>query len=208
MRSLPLLLAGRMLPVAVLATAGWAWTSGPYAPADDNKPLAAAETEAAPEATYDKPPAPCEVLSHDAVQGLVPDAKRGGKELRLTDPERRRTCAWSALKGYDYRWLDVGYDVRESAAAAGTGFTARTRDGGDAVSGLGDQASVTVSLKEKDGQQTRAASVVVRSRNAVVTVTYSGSDFASQHAPKADTMREGALKAARKAVEALPGLGK
>lgn len=203
MRSLPLLLAGRILPVAVLATAGWAWTSGPYAPADDNTPLAAAETKAKPEPTYDKPPAPCEVLSQDTVQDLVPAAEQGGKELRLTAPERRRTCAWSGLKGYDYRWLDVGYDVRESAAAAATGFTARTRGDGDAVSGLGDQASVVMTLKEKDGQQTRAARVVVRDRNAVVTVTYNGSDFESQHAPEADTMREGALKAARTAVKAL-----
>ncbi|NBE55554.1 hypothetical protein [Streptomyces boluensis] len=204
MRSLPLLLAGRLLPVAALATAGWAWTTGPYAPVEP-KPLAAAQTGAKPEPTYAKPPAPCEVLSHDTVKDLVPDAERGGKELRLTAPESRRTCAWSALKGYDYRWLDVGYDVRESAADARTAFTARAQDSGEAVSGLGDRASVTVTIKEKDKQQTREARVVVRSRNALVTVTYTGSDFESQGAPKADTMRDGALKAARTAVAALSG---
>ncbi|MDI3385262.1 hypothetical protein QIS99_03380 [Streptomyces sp. B-S-A8] len=209
MRSLPLLLAARLLPVAALATAGWAWTSGPYAPTENRPAVAAepkaaeAEAEAEAEATYGKPPAPCDVLRSGTVEELVPGADRGGKELRLTDPGRRRTCSWSALKGYDYRWLDVGYDVRESAAAARSAYAARTEGSAEAVAGLGEQAAVLMELSEKDGQQSREAKLVVRSHNAVVTVTYNGSDFETQSAPKAETVRDGAERAARAAVEAL-----
>ncbi|MDQ8705595.1 hypothetical protein RCO28_24310 [Streptomyces sp. LHD-70] len=207
MRSLSLLLAARMLPVAALATAGWAWTSGPYAPAEDRpavaaEPKAAAVTEA--EAAYDKPPSPCGVLKSQAVEELVPGADRDGKELRLTDPERRRTCSWSALEGYDYRWLDVGYDLRDSTAAARSAYAARTGGSAESVDGLGEQAAVVMKLSEKDGQQSREAKLVARSGNAVVTVTYNGMDFQSESAPKADTLRDGAVQAARAALAALP----
>ncbi|MDI3406973.1 hypothetical protein [Streptomyces cavernicola] len=208
MRSLPLLLAARLLPVAALATAGWAWTSGPLAPEEEDRPAIAAEPKAAEvtedEQAYDKPPAPCEALPADTVDALVPDADHDGKELRLTDPERRRTCSWSALKGYDYRWLDVGYDLRDSAAAARSAFATRAGGAAEAVEGLGEQAAVVMRLSEKDDQQSREAKLVVRSGNALVTVTYTGSDFESQSAPKAEKMRDGAVRAARAAVTALP----
>ncbi|WP_327352241.1 hypothetical protein [Streptomyces sp. NBC_01304] len=200
MRSLPLLLAGRLLPVVALATAGWAWTSGPYAPAPAAKPAAAPSPKASDARKYRKPPAPCETMSADTVKDLVPGAKTKGKELDLSDPARRRTCSWSALKGYDYRWLDVSYEVIGSAKQA---RPTEPRQG-ESVPDLGDKASVSVDLTTKDKQHTREAVVTVRASNALITVTYNGSDFESKGAPGADTMRKGALKAAK---EAVAGLG-
>ncbi|MFM9372212.1 hypothetical protein [Streptomyces sp. Da 82-17] len=207
MRSLSLLLAVRVLPVAALAVTGWAWTSGPYAPGEDRAAPAAAEPKAAESAaaeeTYEKPPAPCDAVPSGTVEDLVPEADRGGKELRLTDPERRRTCSWSALDGYDYRWLDVGYDLRDSAATARQAFASRAGDAARTVDGLGEQAAVVVELTEKDGQKTRSAKLYVRSRNMLVTVTYNGSDFESQSAPGPATMKDGAVRAGKAALEAL-----
>ncbi|MFC7303234.1 hypothetical protein ACFQVC_03275 [Streptomyces monticola] len=203
MRSLPLLLAGRLLPVAVLATGGWAWTTGPGAPADEPAVAAARSAQKPePEPVHRKPPAPCEALTKDTVGKLAPEADRDGKELRLTDPDRRRTCSWSALKGYDYRWLDVSYDLHKTVAAARQAYPKRGADG-DPVPDLGDKAAVTVDLTTKDRQETREATVVTRSRNALVTVTYNGSDFESKGAPKAEAMQEGAVRAAREAVSRL-----
>ncbi|MFE4851057.1 hypothetical protein ACFRFK_46575, partial [Streptomyces sp. NPDC056689] len=117
MRSLPLPLAltVRVLPVVVLACAGWAWTSGPMAdsseqPAAAPQPTPKRAAQSAGSATnraYDKPPEPCSAVTADTVAGLVPKADPAGKELAAADRSLRRGCSWSALKDYDYRWLDV-----------------------------------------------------------------------------------------------------
>ncbi|MGW0734534.1 hypothetical protein [Streptomyces sp. NPDC002851] len=209
MRSLPLMLVARLLPVVALATAGWAWTTGPYAPAD--KPAAKAAPAnaeaAAAEPTYRKAPAPCDALPEETVKKLVPEAKTAGKELSLTDRDRRRTCTWSALKGYDYRWLDVSYEVTKTEDAARTAYN-KFRTGADGgttkIADLGDQAASAAHRSTKDGQKSQKATVTVRDRNALVRVTYTGSDFEDKGAPEADTMREGAVRAAKAAVSALP----
>ncbi|WP_093607356.1 hypothetical protein [Streptomyces indicus] len=203
MRSLPLLLAARLLPVAVLAAAGWAWTSGPYAP-DDIKPAAAPRPQPTAEAVaYDKPPEPCGAIDSAAVKKLVPGAKPAGKEIELTDPDRRRTCSWSALKDYDYRWLDVSYEVFATQKAAAAAYKKRELKDPRPLDGLGESATLGVELTTKDKQQTREAVVVARSGNALVTVTYNGCDFESRKAPGASAMQEGAEAAARAAMEQL-----
>ncbi|MGW4385046.1 hypothetical protein [Streptomyces sp. NPDC004685] len=213
MRSLPLPLAltVRVLPVVVLACAGWAWTSGPMADSSEqpaaaprHSPKRAAQPAgSATSRAYEKPPEPCSAVTADTVADLVPKADPAGKELAAADRSLRRGCSWSALKDYDYRWLDVSFEIKESAAAADTAFSARGK--GDVAPGLGDEARIAVALTSHDKQNTREAVVTVRAGNALVTVTYNGSDFESHGAPPTDGIYKGALKAAGDAVAALTG---
>ncbi|MEU3730078.1 hypothetical protein AB0E81_11805 [Streptomyces sp. NPDC033538] len=215
MRSLPLPLAltARLAPVAVLATAGWALSSGPDSspaakdktpPDTTNRSASAPATEAVTK-TYAAAPAPCESLAGKTVGSLVPGAKADGKEIPSTDTQARRTCSWNALKGYDYRWLDVAFEVMESDEAALKSYKERVADrsGGGEVPGLGDAAYSVVNLTTEDKQQTREGTVLVRASNALVMITYNGSDFESKKAPSTETINKGAIEAAKEAVAAL-----
>ncbi|MFJ8805906.1 hypothetical protein [Streptomyces sp. NPDC102490] len=215
MRSLPLplALAARLAPVAVLATAGWALSSGSdTSPAaqDRTPPDTAHRSASAPATrpamkTYAAAPAPCEALAGKTVTSLVPGAKAAGKEIPSTDTGVRRTCSWNALKGYDYRWLDVSFEVMQTDEAARKSYRERVADrgGGGAVPGLGDSAYSVVNLTTEDKQQTREGTVLVRAANALVMITYNGSDFESKKAPGTTEINKGAIKAAKEAVAAL-----
>ncbi|MFJ9584232.1 hypothetical protein [Streptomyces acidicola] len=216
---LPLALTVRLLPVAVLASAGWALSSGPFAatPADEQDPArnnAAASgsgsDESAPSASaaakaYSQAPAPCSGISEKTVKSLVPEAKTAGQEITSTDKAVRRTCSWNALKGFDYRWLDVSYEIKNSDDKALTAYEQRVKEksGGGAVPGLGDTAYSVVNLTTEDKQQTREGAVIARVSNALVVVTYNGSDFESKKAPGTDEINKGAIRAAKEAVAAL-----
>jgi hypothetical protein len=211
---LPLALTARLSPVVVLAAAGWALSSGPLAatPAADDGTTqkSAGESPSAPATaavskTYATAPAPCDSLASKTVKSLVPGAKTAGKEIPSTDSKLRRTCSWNALKGYDYRWLDVSFEITESDEAALASYKERVADrsGGGAVPGIGDAGYSVVNLTTEDKQQTREGVVLVRASNALVSITYSGSDFESKKAPDTDEINKGAIKAAREAVAAL-----
>ncbi len=211
--SLPLALTARLSPVVVLAAAGWALSSGPAAtPAAENKAThkSGGETPSAPATaaaskSYASAPSPCASLSAKTIKSLVPGAKTAGKEIPSTDTKLRRTCSWNALKGYDYRWLDVSYELTESDAAAQEAYKERIaqKSGGGDVPGVGDAGYSVVNLTTEDKQQTREGVVIIRSSNALVSVTYSGSDFESKKAPGTDEINKGAIKAAKEAVAAL-----
>ncbi|MET9835486.1 hypothetical protein ABZ078_40810 [Streptomyces sp. NPDC006385] len=217
MRSLPLPLAltARLSPVVVLAAAGWALSSGPYAatPAAEDRTTQQADDDKSPSApatavvskTYGTAPAPCDGLGKKTIDSLVPNAKTAGKEIPSTDSKLRRTCSWNALKGYDYRWLDVSFEITASDDAARTSFKERVaaRSGGGEVPGIGDSGYSVVNLTTEDKQQTREGVVLVRVSNALVSVTYSGSDFESKKAPGTDEINKGAIRAAKEAVAAL-----
>ncbi|GHE00992.1 hypothetical protein GCM10010339_18250 [Streptomyces alanosinicus] len=142
-----------------------------------------------------------------AVKSLVPGAKTAGKEIPSTDARLRRTCSWNALQGYDYRWLDVSFEVSGSQQEAQQEYQQRVKEksGGGAVPGLGDSAYSVVNLTTEDKQQTREGVVMVRLSNALVIVTYNGSDFETKKAPDTDEINKGAIQAARAAVGALGG---
>lgn len=211
---LPIALTARLSPVVVLAAAGWALSSGPLAApqAAESKPTektktqsasAPAETQVAK--TYAAAPAPCDSIAEKSVKSLVPGAKTAGKEIASTDTKLRRTCSWNALKGYEYRWLDVSYEVLESDEAAEQSYQGRLEEksGGGPVPGLGDAAYSVVNLTTEDKQQTREGVVLARASNALVIVTYNGSDFESKKAPGTEEINKGAIKAAKEAVAAL-----
>ncbi|MFF8989180.1 hypothetical protein ACF09H_04240 [Streptomyces sp. NPDC014983] len=220
MRSLPLPLAltARLTPVAVLACAGWALSAGPAAPRTSvSGPRAEASTpdtsSAAPSATaegaakYSTAPSPCSAVPASTVKDLVPGAKPAGKEIPSTDPKVRRTCSWNALHGYAYHWLDVSYEISGSEQEARQEFQQQVskKTGGGTVPGLGDSAYSVVNLSTEDKQQTREGVVMARVSNAVVVVTYSGSDFDTKKAPGTDEINKGAIKVARSAVGGLGG---
>ncbi|MDK1345069.1 hypothetical protein QNO09_17520 [Streptomyces sp. 378] len=217
MRSLPLPLAltARLSPVVVLAAAGWALSSGPlvapqaaaHKPAEEKTETRAASAPSTSTVSkaYSAAPAPCDSVAEKTIESLVPGAKASGKEIPSTDTKLRRTCSWNALKGYDYRWLDVSYEVMESDEAAQKAYQEHTdkKSGGGAVPGLGDSAYSVVTLTTEDKQETREGVVIARASNALVTITYNGSDFESKKAPGTDTINKGAIKAAKEAVAAL-----
>lgn len=202
--SLPVLLTARLLPIVVLAVVGGAMaaSSADHTPARAEPSVSASpSTKAATAPAYARPPAPCAAVPADTVKELVPGAKTAGSELRTSDSRRRRGCSWHALKGYDYRWLDVTFEISTTARAASDAYGNRKE--GTAVPGLGDEASVATRNTKEDGQQSTSAVVLVRVENALVTVTYSGSDFETRKAPDGKTMREGALEVVKKALTAL-----
>ncbi len=211
--SLPLALTARISPVVVLAAAGWALTSGPAAtPAaqKESAPRSADESPsgtstAAPSKAYATSPAPCGSISAATIKSLVPGAKTAGKEIPSTDTSLRRTCSWNALKGYDYRWLDVSFEITESDQAAAKSYKENIaeKSGGGTVPGVGDAGYSVVNLTTEDKQQTREGVVIVQASNALVTVTYNGSDFESKKAPSTDEINKGAIRAAKEAVKAL-----
>ncbi|MFD3841471.1 hypothetical protein ACFWWC_35215 [Streptomyces sp. NPDC058642] len=216
MRSLPLPLAltARLSPVVVLAAAGWSLSSGPAPTADNDSASkgggtrsASAPATAAASKAYSAAPSPCASVSTKNVKSLVPGAKTAGKEIPSTDTKLRRTCSWNALKGYDYRWLDVSFEIMDSDEAAQTSYKARLaeKSGGGDVPGVGDQGYSVVNLTTEDKQQTREGTVIVQASNALVIVTYNGSDFESKKAPDTDVINKGAIKAAKDAVAALEG---
>lgn len=211
---LPLALTARLSPVVVLAAAGWALSSGPFAaaPAADDGATRKSEGEsptapatAAVSKTYAAAPSPCDSLGTKTIKSLVPGAKTAGKEIRSTDSKLRRTCSWNALEGYDYRWLDVSFEITASDEAAQKSFKDRVaaKSGGGDVPGIGDAGYSVVNLTTEDKQQTREGVVLVRTSNALVAITYSGSDFESKKAPDTDEINKGAIKAAKEAVAAL-----
>ncbi|MGW2324321.1 hypothetical protein ACWC5C_00990 [Streptomyces sp. NPDC001700] len=223
MRSFPLTLVARLLPVAVLAVAGVAMTS-PGDP-DDTRPQAAdasptpsaADEDGAPDGAdpdgggsgikpdgggggastsgrYSKPPTDaCAALPAATVKELVPGAKTSGDAMKSSDLSRRSGCSWHALEGFDYRWLDISFDVTGRAPGGS----------GDPVSGLGDKATVSDKLTSDDDQQVREAVVTVRKDNATIVATYNGGDFESHKAPSSKVVRDGAISAAKNALSAL-----
>ncbi|MFH0176080.1 hypothetical protein [Streptomyces cacaoi] len=216
MRSLPLPLAltARLTPVVVLACAGWAMSSGPLTEKQDTAAKDTQKTQSekasgpsstAVSKTYAAAPAPCTSVAAKTVTALVPGAKTAGKEIPSTDTALRRTCSWNALKGYDYRWLDVSFEITESDDAAQTSYKERTgeKSGGGAVPGLGNEAYSVVNLTTEDKQQTREGVVIARVSNALVVVNYNGSDFETKKAPSTDEINKGAIKAAKEVVAAL-----
>ncbi|EPD67544.1 hypothetical protein [Streptomyces sp. HGB0020] len=212
---LPLALTARLSPVVVLAAAGWALSSGPSTtPAAEHKEAAKTGTQSAtaPATTaqsksYSSAPSPCGSVTTATIKSLVPGAKTAGKEIKSTDEKLRRTCSWNALHGYDYRWLDVSYEVMNSDETGQKTYKERIADksGGGAVPGLGDEGYSVVNLTTEDKQQTREGVVISRVGNVLVAITYNGSDFENKKAPSTDEINKGAIKAAKEAVAALQG---
>ncbi|MEU1164488.1 hypothetical protein ABZ372_29465, partial [Streptomyces sp. NPDC005921] len=102
---------------------------------------------------------------------------------------------------------DVAFEIMDTDAAAAKEYKDRVteKSGGGAVPGLGDSGYSVVNLTTEDKQQTREGVVMAQVSNALVIITYNGSDFETKKAPSTDVINKGAIQAAKAAVTALKG---
>ncbi|MFJ1897737.1 DUF3558 domain-containing protein [Streptomyces sp. NPDC088115] len=171
-------------------------------------------------------PDPCKSITAKTVKSLVPAAKdKKGTQGRSSDTAARGSCSWNGLddngvKGSQYRWLDTGFTRFASDQALGSGAD---RAGDDLkkqiakveategakklvtapVSGIGEQATLITYDLEKTSEDFRYATVVARTGNVVVTLTYNGAGYAGSKTPSAEKITAGAKSGARDAVAAV-----
>jgi hypothetical protein len=199
---------------------------------DDAKSSASAspsakKSETAVEAAkYASLPDACASIGKKTIEDLVPKTKnKGGTPGKSSDTTSRGGCSWNGLddngvKGSQYRWLDVGFTRFESDQSLGSGAKRATAEytkqvakaqatedakklSAEPVTGLGEQAtSVTYGLKKSD-EDFEYATIVTRTENVVVTLTYNGAGFAGAKSPSAADILKGAKKAAGEAVSAV-----
>ncbi|MEV5204278.1 DUF3558 family protein [Streptomyces sp. NPDC053720] len=171
-------------------------------------------------------PDPCKSITQKTVTSLVPSAKsKNGTAAGSSDTASRAGCSWNGLddngvKGSQYRWLDVGFTRFESDQALGSGAKraqqdfakqvdkAKAAEGAKKVveapaAGIGDQASTIAYDLSKTGEDFKYATVVTRTENVVITLTYNGAGYAGAKTPSAGDILKGAEKAAKEAVAAV-----
>ncbi|MFJ3144925.1 DUF3558 domain-containing protein [Streptomyces halstedii] len=174
-------------------------------------------------AKFSELPDACTSLGKKTITDLVPKAKtKGGTAGKSSDTSTRASCSWNGLddngvKGSQYRWLDVAFTRFDSDQSLGSGaerataeFTkqvAKARAAEDAqkvaaapAEGVGEEATaVTYDLK-KTGEDFKYATVVARTGNVVVTLTYNGAGYAGAKTPSGADILKDAQKAAKEAV--------
>jgi len=166
-------------------------------------------------AKYRALPEPCRTISAKTVKSLVPKVKNAsGDAARSSDATSRGGCSWNGLDGYQYRWLDVALQRFDTVAGVGTAqnqaekrYTEQLTEtnavkgaNAEAVTGIGDAATVVTAEVKKDKEQYEDVTVVARTGNVVVILSYNGAGFETAKTPKASTLRTDALKAAKEAV--------
>ncbi|MFD0023723.1 DUF3558 family protein [Streptomyces sp. NPDC058382] len=171
-------------------------------------------------------PDPCKSITAKTVKSLVPSAKdKNGTQGKSSDTAARGSCSWNGLddngvKGSQYRWLDVGFTRFASDQSLGSGADragddltkqvakAQAAEGAKKLettplSGVGDQATTITYDLDKTGEDFRYATIVARTGNVVVTLTYNGAGYAGSKTPSADTILKGAKMGAKDAVAAV-----
>ncbi|MCX5111266.1 DUF3558 domain-containing protein [Streptomyces sp. NBC_00378] len=171
-------------------------------------------------------PDPCKSITRKTVTSLVPSAKsKNGTATKSSDLTSRAGCSWNGLddngvKGSQYRWLDVGFTRFDSDQALGSGAKraqqdfakqvdkAKAAEGAKKVAetpadGIGDQATTVTYDLAKTSEDFKYATVVARTENVVITLTYNGAGYAGAKTPSADDIRKGAEKAAKEVVAAV-----
>ncbi|MEV7236295.1 DUF3558 family protein [Streptomyces sp. NPDC051020] len=202
-------------------------SDSPSASASSAQKPSAQKTEATVEpAKFAELPDPCDAITAKTITSLVPKAKsKAGAPARSSDTSARAGCSWNGLddngvKGSQYRWLDVGFTRFESDQALGSGAkraqedlanqVAKTKAAEGAkkaveapVSGIGDQATVVTYDLTKTKEDFKYATVVARTGNVVITLTYNGAGYAGATTPSGDDILKGAEKAAKETVTAV-----
>ncbi|SCK40208.1 hypothetical protein YUYDRAFT_04921 [Streptomyces sp. ScaeMP-e48] len=168
-------------------------------------------------------PDACTSIAKKTIAELVPEAKKkGGTAGRSSDLSVRGSCSWNGLddkgvKGSQYRWLDVAFTRFGSDQSLGSGAARATEDytkqitkekasegaqkvAAVAAPGIGDEATaITYSLNKTD-EDFENATIVARTGNVVVTLTYNGAGYAGAKTPSAADILKDAQKAAKEAV--------
>ncbi|WP_431944688.1 DUF3558 domain-containing protein [Actinacidiphila sp. bgisy167] len=223
------LLVGAAVPVMLVAGC----SSGSDSSKDDARKAAApsapvsapASASASPSAgaatpaTFAALPDPCRVIGAKTVKSLVPKAKKpAGIPAHSAERDERGGCSWNGLDGYQYRWLDVSlqrYDTvaglgsakeqaeeryAEQVAAAVKAKGARSEPVTD---GAWDAGTAVTSTSKKDKEEYREVTVVARTRNAVLVLTYNGAGLEKAKPPAESGLKADALKAAKEAATAV-----
>ncbi|MER7697292.1 MULTISPECIES: DUF3558 domain-containing protein [unclassified Streptomyces] len=171
-------------------------------------------------------PDPCASVTKKTIKDLVPEAKKkGGTAGRSNDLSARSSCSWNGLddkgvKGSQYRWLDVGFTRFDSDQALGSGAErataeyakqvtkAKATEGAEKVAaeptaGIGEEATLITYGLSKTDEDFAYATVVARTGNVVVALTYNGAGYAGAKTPSSEDIVKGAEKAAKEAVAAV-----
>jgi hypothetical protein len=183
-------------------------------------------------AAFAKLPDPCDSIGSKTIEDLVPGAKsKNGTVGKSSDVARRGSCSWNGLddngvKGSQYRWLDVSFLRYESDASLGISAEQRAKDSygkeiakakasegakdvkSSPAPGVGDEATAVDYKLRKTGEDFTYVTVVSRTENGVVTLTYNGTGYAGAKNPSVSDMSKDALKAAKEAVAAVAAANK
>ncbi|MFE3250502.1 DUF3558 domain-containing protein [Streptomyces sp. NPDC059209] len=225
------MLACAAVPVMIVA-AGCSSDSGSGSDSDSgkDKPAASASKEAAkvaPAKFTSLPADPCKSIAAKTTADLVPKAKdKSGSAGKSSDITTRGSCSWNGLddngvKGSQYRWLDISFMRYDSDEGIGSGqdraaeyykkevAKARATEGAKGTkatpaAGVGTEATAVTYSLSKTGETFGYATVVARSENVVITLTYNGAGYAGAKSPAASDLVKGATKAAKEAVAAVP----
>ncbi|MGW0466390.1 DUF3558 domain-containing protein [Streptomyces sp. NPDC003027] len=177
-------------------------------------------------AKYAKLPDFCKSISSKTTADLVPKAKtKNGTAASSTDLTSRGGCSWNGLddkgvKGSQYRWLDISIYRYDSDVALGSGqerarqslgkelAKLQATEGAKKLSttdaeGIGDEAKAVAYELRKTGEDFRYASIVARTGNVVVLLSYNGAGYHGASTPSAKTIMDGAVKATKEAVAAV-----
>ncbi len=171
-------------------------------------------------------PDPCGSIAKKTIEDLVPSAKKkNGTAGRSNDLAARSSCSWNGLddkgvKGSQYRWLDVGFTRFDSDQSLGSGAKRATADytkqvakakgaegaeklAAEPAAGIGEEATLVTYGLSKTDEDFAYATVVARTGNVVVTLTYNGAGYAGAKTPSSSDIVKGAQKAAGEAVAAV-----
>lgn len=183
-------------------------------------------------AKYSKLPEPCKTISAKTIEQLVPKTKvKSGTAGKSTDIANRGSCSWNGLddngvKGSQYRWLDVSFLRYESESSLGISgekraensyakeiSKAKSVEGAKKVrsspaAGLGEVATAVGYDLEKTGEDFTYATVVARTGNVVITLTYNGTGYAGAKSPSASDLMKDAMTASKEAVASVTAANK
>ena len=182
-------------------------------------------------AKFAKLPEVCKAISAKTTDALVPKAKsKKGTPAASSDLASRGGCSWNGLDdngvdGSQYRWLDVSFYRYESDVSLGSGEErarenltkelAKVQETPGAkslrtttASGIGDEAKAVAYKLRKTDEDFVYASVVARTGNVLVLLSYNGAGYAGADAPTDKKIMDGAVKAAKEAVAAVAAANK
>ncbi|APE22301.1 MULTISPECIES: DUF3558 domain-containing protein [Streptomyces] len=194
-------------------------------------PSPSATTKKVEPAKFAKLPEACKAITAKETGALVPKAKnKNGTPAPSTDPASRGGCSWNGLddkgvKGSQYRWLDVSFYRYDSDAALGSGQERAQENFAKelakieqtpgakqpvtkSVSGVGDEAKTVAYQLRKTDEDFVYGSVVARTGNVLVLLSYNGAGYAGAETPSAKNVMDGALTAAKEAVAAVAAANK
>ncbi|MFI1017359.1 DUF3558 domain-containing protein [Streptomyces sp. NPDC020965] len=197
-----------------------ATSSADPAPAEPSKTVEPAK--------FAKLPSACKAVTPKTIEDLVPGTKsKGGTAGKSSDVMSRASCAWNGLddkgvKGSQYRWLDVSLLRYDSETGLGISGEQRARDAyakevtkaqttagaknirNSPAGGVGDEAKAVGFELKKTGEDFTYATIVTRTANVVITLTFNGTGYAGAQPPPASGLVEGAVAAAKEAVASVP----